>query len=153
MADIPIKRVYEPPAKTDGKRFLVDRLWPRGLRKADAVLDGWWKDLAPSPALRTWFGHEPERFVEFKRRYKAKLRSNPQLKWAVLPEPTRNRWQDRSEQLPSGAHDQPLLHLPARRDEQICIQLRRRCYVGHTHCASILATIDGRHRRYRAKCD
>jgi uncharacterized protein YeaO (DUF488 family) len=80
MADILIKRVYEPPAKIDGKRVLVDRLWPRGLRKADAALDDWWKELAPSPTLRTWFGHKPERFNEFKRRYKAELKTNPQLR-------------------------------------------------------------------------
>ena len=83
MADVFIKRVYDPPAKADGKRFLVDRLWPRGLRKADAALNGWWKDLAPSPSLRTWFGHEPERFDEFKRRYKAELRENPLVKEAA----------------------------------------------------------------------
>ena len=80
MPTILIKRAYEPPAKTDGKRFLVDRLWPRGLRKADAALDGWWKDLAPSPGLRTWFGHIPERFDEFRRRYKAELKANPLVK-------------------------------------------------------------------------
>ena len=83
MADVLIKRVYDPPAKADGKRFLVDRLWPRGLRKADAALNGWWKDLAPSPALRTWFGHEPERFDEFKRRYKAELKGNPKLEETI----------------------------------------------------------------------
>lgn len=80
MATIAIKRIYAPPAKADGKRVLVDRLWPRGLRKADAALDDWWKELAPSPALRTWFAHDPERFSEFKRRYKAELKKNPQVK-------------------------------------------------------------------------
>jgi uncharacterized protein YeaO (DUF488 family) len=80
MANIVIKRVYDPPAKADGKRILVDRLWPRGLRKADAMLDDWWKDLAPSPDLRKWFDHKPERFVQFKRRYTAELKSNSQVK-------------------------------------------------------------------------
>jgi uncharacterized protein YeaO (DUF488 family) len=68
-----IKRVYEPPEKSDGQRVLVDRLWPRGLRKEDAALDGWEKDVAPSPELRKWFGHVPERFAEFSRRYRAEL--------------------------------------------------------------------------------
>jgi uncharacterized protein YeaO (DUF488 family) len=80
MTSIAIKRAYEPPAKSDGKRYLVDRLWPRGVRKADAKLDGWWKELAPSPGLRKWFGHKPERFLEFKRRYNGELRDNPELK-------------------------------------------------------------------------
>src|ERR1700761_1373855 len=80
MTDIVIKRVYDPPAKADGKRVLVDRLWPRGLRKADAALDDWWKDLAPSPRLRAWFAHAPERFDEFKRRYTAELKENSQAK-------------------------------------------------------------------------
>jgi uncharacterized protein YeaO (DUF488 family) len=68
-----IKRVYEKPATSDGTRVLVDRLWPRGLTKADAKLDLWMKEVAPSTALRKWFGHEPERFAEFKRRYKREL--------------------------------------------------------------------------------
>jgi uncharacterized protein YeaO (DUF488 family) len=80
MATIVVKRVYEPPVKADGTRILVDRLWPRGLRKEDAALDSWHKELAPSPELRTWFGHDPERFNEFKRRYKAELKANPQVK-------------------------------------------------------------------------
>jgi uncharacterized protein YeaO (DUF488 family) len=80
MTIFAIKRVYEPPEESDGERILVDRLWPRGLRKADAALDGWWKDLAPSPELRVWFGHTPERFVEFKRRYQSELKVNPLVK-------------------------------------------------------------------------
>jgi len=71
---ITLKRAYETAAPSDGKRVLVDRLWPRGMRKAQLKLDGWEKDLAPSPVLRTWFGHDPKRWVEFKRRYKAELR-------------------------------------------------------------------------------
>ena len=80
MTTIVIKRVYDPPARSDGRRYLVDRLWPRGVRKADAALDGWWKELAPSTGLRKWFGHKPERFAEFKRRYTAELKENPDLK-------------------------------------------------------------------------
>jgi uncharacterized protein YeaO (DUF488 family) len=68
-----IKRVYEPPEASDGLRVLVDRLWPRGLGKDAVHLDGWEKEVAPSPELRKWFGHSPERFAEFSRRYGAEL--------------------------------------------------------------------------------
>ena len=71
-----IKRVYEPPESSDGTRILVDRLWPRGLSKAAAALDEWNKEVAPSPALRTWFGHDPARFEEFTRRYEHELSAN-----------------------------------------------------------------------------
>lgn len=74
-----IKRIYEPPADEDGLRVLVDRLWPRGVSKEDAALDLWLKEVAPTPELRTWFGHEPERFEEFSARYRAELESNPAL--------------------------------------------------------------------------
>jgi uncharacterized protein YeaO (DUF488 family) len=74
-----IKRIYEPPEKGDGLRVLVDRLWPRGVRKEDAELDLWLKEVAPTPELRTWFGHEPERFEEFSDRYRAELEENPAL--------------------------------------------------------------------------
>src|SRR3954452_22853316 len=74
-----IKRVYEAATPADGTRVLVDRLWPRGLRKADAKWMYWMKDVAPSPELRRWFGHEPERFAEFSRRYKKELRENAAL--------------------------------------------------------------------------
>ncbi len=70
-----IKRAYEEPARGDGYRVLVDRLWPRGMRKEALRLDLWAKDLAPSPALRRWFGHEPARFGGFARRYHAELRA------------------------------------------------------------------------------
>jgi uncharacterized protein YeaO (DUF488 family) len=75
-ADIRIKRVYDPPSAGDGTRILVDRLWPRGLRKESARLTLWLKDVAPTPALRTWFGHDPARFIEFSRRYRAELSGN-----------------------------------------------------------------------------
>ena len=64
-----LKRAYEPPDPDDGTRVLVDRLWPRGVRKADAAVDLWLKDLAPSTALRKWFGHDPARWPEFRERY------------------------------------------------------------------------------------
>jgi uncharacterized protein YeaO (DUF488 family) len=69
-----IKRAYEPPARDDGIRILVDRLWPRGLRKDDAHFDQWRKDLSPSTTLRQFYGHRPERFPEFTRRYRTELR-------------------------------------------------------------------------------
>lgn len=72
-----IKRIYESPRPADGTRILVDRLWPRGVKKADARLDAWLKDVAPSAELRLWFGHIPARFAEFRRRYKAELTGNP----------------------------------------------------------------------------
>ncbi len=64
-----IKRVYDPPAQADGKRILIDRLWPRGLKKEDARIDEWMKEIAPSNELRQWFSHDPEKWVEFKRKF------------------------------------------------------------------------------------
>lgn len=71
-----VKRVYEPVAKTDGTRVLVDRLWPRGVTKQAAHVALWLKDVAPSPALRKWFGHDPARWNEFRRRYRDELKHN-----------------------------------------------------------------------------
>lgn len=78
-ADVQIKRAYLPASAEDGTRILVDRLWPRGLRKADAAIDQWMKDVAPSTELRHWFGHEPSRWEEFRRRYKGELADNAEL--------------------------------------------------------------------------
>lgn len=72
-----VKRIYEKATKADGKRFLVDRLWPRGVAREGAHLDGWMKDVAPSGALRRWFGHDPEKWGEFRRRYFAELDRKP----------------------------------------------------------------------------
>jgi len=72
---VAIKRAYDPPARGDGVRILVDRLWPRGLRKDDAHFDQWRKDLSPSTSLRQFYGHRPERFDEFTKRYRAELRN------------------------------------------------------------------------------
>lgn len=69
-----LKRAYERPAKSDGFRVLVDRLWPRGVSKVNLRLDMWAKSVAPSTALRQWFGHDPERWLEFGQRYKMELR-------------------------------------------------------------------------------
>ncbi len=74
-----LKRAYDEPARADGFRVLVDRLWPRGIRKADLRLDAWVKDIAPSTALRKWFGHDPKRWPEFCKRYKSELKS-PRLR-------------------------------------------------------------------------
>lgn len=73
-----LKRAYDPAEPDDGVRILVDRLWPRGLSKADAALDDWMKEIAPSTELRQWFGHDPERWPEFQRRYRAELRQHTQ---------------------------------------------------------------------------
>src|SRR3954447_25565502 len=72
--DVRLKRAYEPAAPADGYRMLIDRLWPRGLARRQAGLDGWDKQLAPSTPLRQWFGHEPSRFEDFRRRYIEELR-------------------------------------------------------------------------------
>lgn len=71
--NVKLKRAYESSADDDGQRVLVDRLWPRGVRKADAAIDHWMKDLAPSTELRKWFGHDPARWEEFRRRYAAEI--------------------------------------------------------------------------------
>lgn len=77
MTKIKIKRAYEPAEKTDGARVLVDRLWPRGLSKKRAALTLWLKEIAPTSELRTWFGHDPEKFEEFRMRYRVELSANP----------------------------------------------------------------------------
>ena len=74
--DLTVKRIYEPPAPDDGQRVLVDRIWPRGVRKEDAALTLWLREIAPSNELRKWFGHEPARWVEFRKRYAVELDGN-----------------------------------------------------------------------------
>jgi uncharacterized protein YeaO (DUF488 family) len=74
---IQIKRVYEPASPKDGMRVLVDRIWPRGLRKEAASLDLWLKEIAPSTELRKWYGHKPERWPEFRKRYEKELSHHP----------------------------------------------------------------------------
>jgi len=76
---VKLKRAYEAPAASDGKRVLIDRLWPRGVRKEDAALDLWLKELGPSTELRKWFGHDPARWDEFQQRYRDELRHKPEL--------------------------------------------------------------------------
>ena len=74
-AQVRLRRVYEPPDPSDGRRVLVDRLWPRGLSKSAAAVDEWLKSVAPSDTLRRWYGHEPEKFPAFRQRYQEELHS------------------------------------------------------------------------------
>ena len=77
-ANVLLKRAYEPRTPDDGTRVLIDRLWPRGLSKADAAVDLWLKEIAPSTELRKWFGHDPALWGEFQQRYTAEVRSHPE---------------------------------------------------------------------------
>lgn len=77
--DIRLKRAYLPPSPEDGARVLVDRLWPRGVRKSEAAIDRWAKDIAPSTELRRWFGHDPARWEEFRQRYREELKKDSEL--------------------------------------------------------------------------
>lgn len=99
--DIRLKRAYEPPSPDDGRRVLVDRLWPRGLSKADAAIDSWLKEIAPSTELRRWFNHDPLRWTEFRDRYRAELGSH-----AGLLEELRARARDGPLTLVYGARDE-----------------------------------------------
>jgi uncharacterized protein YeaO (DUF488 family) len=83
---IRIKRAYEPPARGDGRRVLVERLWPRGMKKEALAADAWLKDVAPSTTLRKWFGHRVERWEEFQRRYRKELDANPAAWQPMLDE-------------------------------------------------------------------
>ncbi len=76
---IRIKRIYEPPAAADGRRVLVDRLWPRGMSKDEAKVDEWLKEISPSAELRTWFGHDPAKWKEFRTRYREELKHQGEL--------------------------------------------------------------------------
>jgi uncharacterized protein YeaO (DUF488 family) len=78
------KRAYEPAESSDGARFLVDRLWPRGIKKENLKMEGWLKDMAPSPELRKWFAHDPDKWHEFQKRYRAELKANPDAWQPIL---------------------------------------------------------------------
>jgi uncharacterized protein YeaO (DUF488 family) len=99
-----IKRVYEDPADDDGTRVLVDRLWPRGLKKSTARIALWMKEIAPSPDLRQWFDHDPAKFAAFSKRYTAELANNP-----ALPE-LRLLGRSKVVTLLYGAHDPKVNH-------------------------------------------
>ncbi len=81
---IQLKRVYDKPEPHDGTRFLIERLWPRGVRKADVHEDGWVKDAGPSDGLRKWFSHDPEKWTEFQRKYFAELDTRPEAWEPIL---------------------------------------------------------------------
>lgn len=87
---IRVKRVYDPPARNDGVRFLVDHLWPRGLKKEAVQVERWIKVVSPSNELRSWFGHEAAKWPEFKRRYFAELNQQPES-WEPLLEVARTK--------------------------------------------------------------
>ncbi len=80
------KRAYAPPAPSDGKRYLIDRLWPRGVTRERLALEEWLRELAPSDGLRAWFGHAPEKYPAFRRRYRAELRHHPEILARILEE-------------------------------------------------------------------
>jgi len=86
-----LKRVYEPAAPSDGRRILVDRLWPRGLTKEKAALDEWMKEIAPSTDLRRWFAHDPEKWPEFQKRYRQELRAHADLVREIATRASRGR--------------------------------------------------------------
>lgn len=77
MTEILLKRAYDAPHPDDGLRILVERLWPRGVSRDKAALDHWMKEISPSPDLRKWYGHDPEKWIEFQARYRAELDGNP----------------------------------------------------------------------------
>jgi uncharacterized protein YeaO (DUF488 family) len=85
---IHLKRAYDPVSKTDGTRLLVERLWPRGVKKASLQIESWLKDVAPSTDLRKWFGHDPAKWDEFRSRHFAELNSNPEA-WQPIVEAAR----------------------------------------------------------------
>jgi uncharacterized protein YeaO (DUF488 family) len=87
---IRVKRVYDEHEPEDGPRFLVDRLWPRGMKKENLRMEGWLKDVAPSDALRRWFGHDPTKWEEFRHRYYAELKDNTES-WRTLLEMARKQ--------------------------------------------------------------
>lgn len=86
MVNIALKRVYDEPGKQDGTRVLVDKIWPRGIRKNQLVMDAWYKELAPSTELRKWFHHDPEKWRDFKNRYLGELKQSRELAEELLRE-------------------------------------------------------------------
>jgi uncharacterized protein YeaO (DUF488 family) len=115
MVEIRLKRAYEKPAPDDGLRVLVERLWPRGLSKERAAVDLWMKDIAPSPELRRWFNHDPARWDEFQRRYRAELRQN----------------KDVVDELRRKCRDRTVTFVYAARDEEYNSALVLRAYLEH----------------------
>ena len=93
-SNVNLKRAYEPPAADDGTRILIDRLWPRGITKERAAIDQWMKDISPSTELRKWFGHDPARWDEFRRRYARRCTKTPIFSINCAPShgKVRSRW-------------------------------------------------------------
>lgn len=89
--EIKIKRIYEKPAKSDGTRILIDRIWPRGVKRIDAAIDDWMKEIAPSESLRKWFDHKEERFAEFEKKYIIELENNAGAVQQLLGKAKENR--------------------------------------------------------------
>jgi uncharacterized protein YeaO (DUF488 family) len=89
--EVRIKRIYEAPSRSDGYRVLVDRIWPRGIRKGDAAIADWLRELAPSTRLRKWFAHDPARWTEFRKRYRTELRGQASLLDALRQQAARRR--------------------------------------------------------------
>lgn len=88
---IQVKRVYEPASKSDGARFLVERLWPRGIKKESLQVEAWLREVAPSAELRSWFQHDPARWAEFRQRYFKELQQRPEVWEALLTRALRGR--------------------------------------------------------------
>lgn len=120
---IRLKRVYEKAGPDDGLRILVDRLWPRGVTKIAARVDAWLKEVAPSPRLRIWFGHDPKRWTEFRRRYFAELKEHP----------------DAVAELRALIDAQPVTFVYAAKDPE------------HTHALALKDFVERKRKRVRAK--
>ncbi len=88
---IKIKRIYDPASPDDGKRIYIDRLWPRGMKKEEVKIDEWLKEISPSDALRKWFGHDPSKYGEFKRRYKKELEEHSETLERIKKEAKKKR--------------------------------------------------------------
>ncbi len=88
---VKVKRIYDPSSPEDGKRIYIDRLWPRGLKKSEAIFDEWLKEIAPTDTLRKWFGHDPAKWNEFKKRYTKELESKEELLNKLKSEAKRGR--------------------------------------------------------------
>lgn len=105
MKNIEIKRVYDHPSPTDGARILVDRLWPRGIKKSELVMDDWIKEISPSTDLRKWFNHDPAKFKEFEKRYVKELDANKETWFPLI-----KKYLSRKITLLYAAHDPEINH-------------------------------------------
>ena len=129
-----LKRTYDPATRSDGQRILVERLWPRGMRKSDLQADAWLKEVAPSTELRRWFGHRPERWEEFRRRYRKELDAKPDAWMSIL-----DRGQKGTVTLLYSAHD--VLHNGALVLRDYLLDQQRR--QGASRAGSVASAIAG----------